>query len=86
MASSSLALKCESVIARATRGRMNSSSSRPSTSNSANVSSRSSKYFAGVMLWYTSTMGSWRERRNAATIGSPIDALYTNTPCEPHAR
>ena len=47
-----------------TRCRIDSSSSRPSTSSSANVSSMPSKYFAGVMLWYTSTIGSGRDSRN----------------------
>ena len=42
-----------------------------------------SKYFAGVMLWYTSTIGSGRESRNADTVGSPIDAWYTSRPARP---
>ena len=44
-----------------------------------------SKYFAGVMLWYTSTIGSGRDSRNADTVGSPIDAWYTSSPRDPPA-
>ena len=49
------------------------------------MSSMPSKYFDGVMLWYTSTIGSGRDNRNAETVGSPIDAWYTSRPREPSA-
>src|SRR5215475_8289680 len=85
MASSSAALNRDAAIESTTRCRIDSSSWRPSMSSSANVSSTPTKYFAGVMLWYTSTIGSGRARRNDDTVGSPIDEWYTSTPREPPA-